>query len=164
MMPTWLESGVGMDKKIKNLGVEVEMSTERSIVIEQIYEKNKHLYRDLRDYGTVEQMESRLFVLKASMNTIPEELRNDSRYKMLFHEDQLLRGKYLIYKGSTILPKKAKSDKKVLILGDLLYQANRGRGGEEMPAKTRALKKNATILILNYIFIDKSLQDLAELV
>lgn len=137
------------------------MASERSIVIEQIYEKNQDLYKDLRPYASIEVMQARLYILKNLMNATPLSKRNHRRYIEMVHENLLLGQKYLIYIGSPTLPE-TKGVKRVLELGDLLYQ-DKKRRNEETPVKTRALKKNATILLLNYIFIDKSLDDLRSM-
>ena len=135
---------------------EVEVRKE---LIEQIYEKRKDIYPDIRRFNTVPAIKNRIDAIDVLMVAIPIENRSRPLYKKLFMEKQLLRFKGAVYTYSRQLPGNIDNTRLVLELTDKSWCT-----GTETTKKETVNKMKHITLLLHFIFIHRSNEQLQSLI
>ncbi len=130
-------------------------ATQRVIVIREIYERYADDYKDVRRLYKTRDMRLRLHMLDVSMR---QHQAGTQEHRRLDNEKALLKKKLEIYTNSRDLPQCGFSPHPLLRLTDLHPEDD-----EETPEVAATNKKKHTIILLHYMFIEKSYEELVAL-
>ena len=133
-------------------------AVQRIIVVKEIYEKSDgEDYKDVRHLYTISAIQRRMVIVARRLQQQQQQVdgKNTRAYMLLDNERQLLEQKLAIYSHSPALPQCGRSPHEVLRLTDVQPEDE----DLDLPS-ARKNKKAHTIVLLHYVFIHHSYEEL----